>query len=261
MCLSKVSETDKWRLVQPERLRRLRLWASPVRMFEVAEEGCRRCPPQRLDPRMSSEKSPRAMLLRACLSWRHNTATPRHEHQVFEGKGSLECGHVGGPRACIEIEYKPRTVAYPDVRADRSPITFPDRDHATGCEASMVCPPGLECADGRTVHPRSVRESMSWSSPSAESITSLLTVPAHLSPQNASELSSIWKSKDTRVENMKSIRIVGEVVRLSRTSLYSVSAPSEHSIQVEHDVRAVFAVVAAPPPPMYIRFLQVGKLW
>ena len=67
MCLSKVSETDKWRLVQPERLRRLRLWASPVRMFEVAEEGCRRCPPQRLDPRMSSEKSPRAMLLRACL--------------------------------------------------------------------------------------------------------------------------------------------------------------------------------------------------
>ena len=68
MCLSKVSETDKWRLVQPERLRRLRLWASPVRMFEVAEEGCRRGPPQRLDPRMSSEKSPRAMLLRACLS-------------------------------------------------------------------------------------------------------------------------------------------------------------------------------------------------
>ena len=161
MCLSKVSETDRWRLVQPERLRRLRLLASPVGMFEVAEEGRRRCPPQRLDPRMSSEKSPRAILLRACLSWRHDTATPRHEHQVFEGKGSLECGHVGAPRACIEIAYKPRTVAYPDVRADRSPFTFPDRDHSTGCESSMVYPPGLENTDGRTVHPRSVRESMS----------------------------------------------------------------------------------------------------
>ena len=209
---------------------------------------------------MSSEKSPRAILLRACLSWRHDTATPRHEHQVFEGKGSLECGHVGAPRACIEIAYKPRTVAYPDVRADRSPFTFPDRDHSTGCESSMVYPPGLENTDGRTVHPRSVRESMSSSSPSAKSVHSVLTVPAHLSPQNASELSSIWKSKDTRVENMKSFRIVGGVVRLSRTSLYSVSAPFEYSIEVEHDVRAVFAVVAPPPPPMYIRFLEMRKL-
>ncbi len=93
--------------------------------------------------------------------WRHDTATPRHEHQVFEGKGSLECGHVGAPRACIEIAYKPRTVAYPDVRAGRSPFTFPDRDHSTGCESSMVYPPGLENTDGRTVHSRSVRESMS----------------------------------------------------------------------------------------------------
>ena len=209
---------------------------------------------------MSSEKSPRAILLCACLSWRHDTATPRHEHQVFEGKGSLECGHVGAPRACIEIAYKPRTVAYPDVRADRSPFTFPDRDHSTGCESSMVYPPGLENTDGRTVHPRSVRESMSSSSPSAKSVPSVLTVPAHLSPQNASELSSIWKSKDTRVENMKSFRIVGGVVRLSRTSLYSVSAPFEYSIEVEHDVRAVFAVVAPPPPPMYIRFLEMRKL-
>ena len=125
----------------------------------------------------------------------------------------------------------------------------------------MVYPPGLESTDGRIVHPKSVRESMSWSSPSTESITPLLTAPAHLSPQNASELSSVWKSKDARVENMKSIRIVGEVVRLSRTSLYSVSTPFEHSIEVEHDVRAVFAVVGAPPPPMYIRFLQVGQLW
>ena len=124
----------------------------------------------------------------------------------------------------------------------------------------MVYPPGLESTDGRIVHPRSVQESMSWSSPSAESVP-LLTVPTHLSPQNASELPSIWKSKDTRVENMKSFRIVGEVVRLSRTSLYSVSAPFEYSIEVEHDVRAVFAIVASPPPPMYIRFLQVGKLW
>lgn len=102
---------------------------------------------------------------------------------------------------------------------------------------------------------------MSWSSPSAESITSLLTVPAHLSPQNASELSSIWKSKDTRVENMKSIRIVGEVVRLSKRSLHSVSAPIEDGVEVEHDVRRVFAIVTAPPPPMDIRFLQMGKLW
>ena len=103
MCLSKVSETDMWKLVQPERLRRLRLCASPVGMFEVAEEGGRRCPPQRLDPRMSSEKSPRAMLLRACLCWRRDTATPRQEHCGFEGKGSLECGHIGARRACIEI--------------------------------------------------------------------------------------------------------------------------------------------------------------
>ena len=72
-------------------------------MFEVAEEGGRRCPPQRLDPRMSSEKSPRAMLFRAGLGWRRDTATPRQEHRVFEGKGSLECGHIGAPRACIEI--------------------------------------------------------------------------------------------------------------------------------------------------------------
>ena len=124
----------------------------------------------------------------------------------------------------------------------------------------MNCPPSPEYMGGRTIHPISVRESMSWSSPSAESITSLLTVPAHLSPQNASELSSIWKSKDTRVENMKSIRIVGEVVRLSKMSLRSVSAPLEDGVEVEHDVRGVFAVVAAPPPPMDIRFLQVGKL-
>ena len=204
-------------------------------------------------------KEPKSHIV-ARLRWRHDTATPRHEHQVFEGKGSLECGHVGAPRACIEIAYKPRTVAYPDVRADRSPFTFPDRDHSTGCESSMVYPPGLENTDGRTVHPRSVRESMSSSSPSAKSVPSVLTVPAHLSPQNASELSSIWKSKDTRVENMKSFRIVGGVVRLSRTSLYSVSAPFEYSIEVEHDVRAVFAVVAPPPPPMYIRFLEMRKL-
>ena len=124
----------------------------------------------------------------------------------------------------------------------------------------MNYPPGPEYMGGRTIHPISVRESMSWSSPSAESITSLLTVPAHLSPQNASELSSIWKSKDTRVENMKSIRIVGEVVRLSKMSLHSVSAPLEYGVEVEHDVRGVFAVMAAPPPPMDIRFLQVGKL-
>ena len=77
---------------------------------------------------------------------------------------------------------------------------------------------------------------MSWSSPSTESITSLLTVPAHLSPQNASELSSIWKSKDTRVENMKSIRIVGEVVRLLRMSLMLVLAPFEYDVEVEHGI-------------------------
>ena len=259
MCLSKVSETVRWRLMQPKGLRRSRLWASPVEMFKVVEEDGRRRPPQRLFPQ-PREKSPRAMLLCACLGWRRITATPRLEHQMFEGKGPLECRHIGAPRACKEIACKPRTVAYPDVCADHSPFTFPDRDHSTGCESSMIYPPGLESTDGRTVHPRSVRESMSWSSPSAESVA-LLTVPAHLSPQNASELSSIWKSKDARVENMKSIRIVGEVVRLSRTSLYSVSAPFKHSIEVEHDVPAVFAVVGAPPPPMYIRLLQVGKLW
>ena len=114
----------------------------------------------------------------------------------------------------------------------------------------MVYPPGLEGTDGRTVHPRSVRESMSWSSPSAESVTSVLTVPAHLSPRNASELSSIWKSKDTRVENMKSVRIVGEVVRLLKMSLKLVSSPLEYCVEVEHDVRRIFTVVAPPPPPM-----------
>ena len=72
-------------------------------MFEVAEEGGRRRPPQRLDPRISSERSPRAMLFRACLGWRRDTATPRQEHRGFEGKGSLECGHFGAPRTCIEI--------------------------------------------------------------------------------------------------------------------------------------------------------------
>ena len=124
----------------------------------------------------------------------------------------------------------------------------------------MIYPPGLESTEGQSVHPRGVRESISSSSPSAKSVATVLTVPAHLSPRNANELSSIWKSKDTRVENMKSIRIVGEVVRLSRTSMYSVSAPFEYGVEVEHDVRGVLAVVAAPPPPMDIRFLQVGKL-
>ena len=125
MCLSKVSETVKWRLMQPNGLRRSRLWASPVEMFEVAEEDGRRCPPQKLYPQ-PREKSPRAMLLCACLGWRRITATPRLEHQMFEDKGPLECRHIGAPRACIEIAYKPRTVAYPDVRADHSPFTFPD---------------------------------------------------------------------------------------------------------------------------------------
>ena len=83
-------------------LRRLRLWASPVEMFAVAEEGGRRCPPQKLYPRLG-EKSPRAMLLRACLGWRRDTATPRQEHCGFEGKGSLECGHFGAPRTCVGI--------------------------------------------------------------------------------------------------------------------------------------------------------------
>ena len=98
---------------------------------------------------------------------------------------------------------------------------------------------------------------MSWSSPSTESITSLLTVPAHLSPQNASELSNIWKSKDARVENTKSIRIVGEVVRLSKRSLYSVSAPIEDGVEVEHGVRKILAVVVAPPTSMDVRLLEV----
>ena len=129
------------------------------------------------------------------------------------------------------------------------------------CKTSAIYPPGLGYMVGRTICPYSIQESMSKSSASAKSNASVLTALAHLSPWNTSELSSIWKLHDTRVENMKSIRIVGEVVRLSRTSLYSVSAPCEHSIEVEHDVRAVFAVVAAPPPPMYIRFLQVGELW
>ena len=102
MGLSKVPETDMWRLMQPTWLRRLRLWASPVGMFEVAEEGGRRRPPQKLYPQ-PSEKSPRAMLLCACLGWRRDTATPRLEHRLFESKGPLECRHFGAPRTCIEI--------------------------------------------------------------------------------------------------------------------------------------------------------------
>ena len=102
MCLSKVPKTDSWRLMQLKWLRRLRLWTSPVKMFEVAEEGGRRGPPQKLYPRIG-EKSPRAMLLRACLGWRRDTATPRLEHRLFESKGPLECRYCGAPRTCIEI--------------------------------------------------------------------------------------------------------------------------------------------------------------
>ena len=51
-------------------------------------------------------------------------------------------------------------------------------------------------------------------------------------------------------KNMKSIRIVGEVVRLLRMSQNLVSSPLEYSVEVEHDVRGIFAVVAAPPTPM-----------
>ena len=90
--------------------------------------------------------------------------------------------------------------------------------------------------DGRAMHPCSVQESMSWPSPSSDTNTSVLTVPAHLSPWNAIELSSIWKSKDTRVENMKNIRIVGEVVRLLRMSLMLVLTPFEYDVEVEHGV-------------------------
>ena len=102
MCLSKVPKTDRWRLMQLKWLRRLRQWASPVKMFEVAEEGGRRGPPQKLYPRIG-EKNPRAMLLRACLGWRRDTATPRLEHQMFGSKGPLECRYCGAPRTCIEI--------------------------------------------------------------------------------------------------------------------------------------------------------------
>ena len=145
---------------------------------------------------------------------------------------------------------EPRIDACPDVHADCSPVTFTDRDRTTGCKASTIYPPGLGCMDGRTIHPRSVQESMGRSSPSAKTVTSVLTVPAHLSPRDTSELSSIWKSKDTRVENMKSIRIVGEVVRLLKMSLKLVSSPLEYCVEVEHDVRRIFTVVAPPPTPV-----------
>ena len=61
MCFTKVPVTDlRWRLMRPGWLRRLRLSASPGGMLVIAEEdGCHH-PPLRLDPRMSSEKSPRA---------------------------------------------------------------------------------------------------------------------------------------------------------------------------------------------------------
>ena len=49
---------------------------------------------------------------------------------------------------------------------------------------------------------------------------------------------------------MKSIRIVGEMVRLLRMSLNLVSTPIEDGVEVEHDVRGIFAVVGAPPTPM-----------
>ena len=60
---------------------------------------------------------------------------------------------------------------------------------------------------------------------------------------------------------MKSIRIVGEVVRLLGMSLKSVSAPLEDGVEVEHDVRGIFAVVAAPPTPMDEGLLEVRQLW
>ena len=106
MCLSKVSETNMWRLEQPGRLRRLRLCASPVGMLIAAEESSCHHPPLRLNPRMSSEKSPRALLFRACLSWRRDSASPRQEHRLFEGNGSLACGHSGAPHACIRIAFR-----------------------------------------------------------------------------------------------------------------------------------------------------------
>ena len=56
---------------------------------------------------------------------------------------------------------------------------------------------------------------------------------------------------------MKSVRIVGEVVRLLGMSLKSVSAPLKDGVEVEHDVRGIFAVVAAPPTPMDERLLEV----
>ena len=106
MCLSKVPETDMWRLMRPGWLRRLRRCASPVEMLIVAEEGSCHCPPLRLNPRMSSEKSPRALLLCAYLLWRHDSASPRQKRRLFEGKGSLTCGHSGAPGACIRTAYR-----------------------------------------------------------------------------------------------------------------------------------------------------------
>ena len=105
MCLSKVPMTDMWRLEQPGRLRRLRLCASPVMMLIVAEEDSCHHPPLRLNPCMSSEKSPRALLLRAYLMWRRDWASPRQEYRLFEGKGSLTCGHSGAPHACIRTAF------------------------------------------------------------------------------------------------------------------------------------------------------------
>ena len=59
---------------------------------------------------------------------------------------------------------------------------------------------------------------------------------------------------------MKSIRIVGEVVQLSRMSLMSVSAPLKDGVEVEQDVRGIFAVVVAPPTPMDEGLLEVRQL-
>ena len=103
----------------------------------------------------------------------------------------------------LELRYASDLDESLDVCIGCSPFTFTDRSRTMVCKTSSTYPPGLECVVGHAMQSYGIRENMSKSSPSAVSTVPVLTALAHLAPRNTSELSSIWKSHDTRIENMK----------------------------------------------------------
>ena len=131
--------------------------------------------------------------------WHRYSASSRTRAENFEGKGSLTCGHPGALHTCIRMLTRRTSSCMHRVLA----VHLHGPRSREVCKTSAIYPPGLGYMVGRTIRPYSIQESMSKSSPSAKSNASVLTALAHLSPWNTSELSSIWKLHDTRVENMK----------------------------------------------------------